>query len=65
MFEWIGAEWSEMLHHIVSTRSLSLCPAIERLIKSFKPLRSYFLTKKNVSNTIKMFFEYEMSMAYL
>ena len=54
MFEWIGAEWSEMLQH-VSTRWLSLCPAIERLIKNVEPLRSCLLTKKNVSNIFNCF----------
>lgn len=64
IFEWVGCEWSEMLRHI-PTRWLSLYPAVERLIKNYEPLKAYFLSKKNTSQTIKIFFESEISMAYL
>lgn len=40
-FEFVDCEWNEILRH-VTTRWLSLTPAVERVLKIWDPLSSYF-----------------------
>lgn len=64
IFDWCELDWSELLRH-VSTRWLSLIPALERLLKNFPAIKSYFLTCESTSPILKKFFEHELAEAYL
>ncbi|KMQ89919.1 hypothetical protein RF55_10387 [Lasius niger] len=57
-------EYSKLLYHS-KTRWLSLYPAIERLLKLFKPLKNYFLSLENPPKVLKIFFENDFSEAFL
>lgn len=63
-FEFCDLEWSELLRH-VPTRWLSLNPAVERLLKNYAPIKTYFLSKDDCSAVLREFFESESSEAYL
>ena len=63
-FEWLDIEWSNNLQQI-PTRWLSLVPALERLIKNYEPIKSYFLSHKSSAIFITNFFNDDLAMAYL
>lgn len=54
--ETVDVEYKKMLS-FSKTRFLSLMPAVERIIKMYNPLRSYFLSLKNCPTILKQFFE--------
>lgn len=64
LMSWAEEEWSELIRH-VPTRWLSLVPAVDRLLKHFKSVKCYFLSKKNPRPYLKKFFEHELAEAYL
>ena len=47
------------------TRWLALMPAIERVLKLYSPLKSYFLSMENCPKILKTFFEDDKSKAWL
>lgn len=57
-------EYKQLLFHS-KTRWLSLFPAIERLLKMYKPLNDYFESVDRPPVLIKKFFEDPLSEAYL
>lgn len=63
-FQFCDLEWSELLRH-VPTRWLTLIPAVDRLLKNFDALKSYFLSQNNASPMLVKFFEYDLAEAYL
>ncbi|KAI8117613.1 hypothetical protein CVS40_10527 [Lucilia cuprina] len=64
MFEFCDLEWSEMLRH-VPTRWLSLTPAVERFLKNYLAIKTYFISQDSCPAVLKQFFELETSEAYL
>lgn len=63
-FEWADTEWQELLKH-APTRWLSLLPAMERILKNFEPLKSYFVSQDSIPPIVRLFFEEELGRAYL
>ncbi|CAH1103783.1 unnamed protein product [Psylliodes chrysocephalus] len=63
-FDWMDMEWSELLRHAVNRR-LSLLPAVDQLLRNFTAIKSYFLSKNHVALHLRMFFEDDLSEAYL
>lgn len=57
-------EWSELQRH-VPTRWLTLIKAVERLLKHFASVRSYFLSKPKVRPYLTKFFQHPLAEAYL
>ncbi|XP_046746421.1 uncharacterized protein LOC124411372 [Diprion similis] len=57
-------EYKQLLYHS-KTRWLSLFPAIERLLKLYRPLNDYFESIERPPVLIKQFFENPLSEAYL
>lgn len=64
MFEFCELEWSEMLRH-VSTRWLTLTPAVERFLKNYPTIKAYFLSEDSCPPILSQFFQHELSEAYL
>ncbi|XP_050515221.1 uncharacterized protein LOC126890380 [Diabrotica virgifera virgifera] len=68
IFETTEMEWVELLRH-VNTRFLSLCPAVERIIKVWPALKSYFDKKESCAKAIEKIFgseaEETKTLAYL
>lgn len=62
--EFCDEEWSQLQRH-VTTRWLTLVPAIERLLKHFESLRAYFHSKPKVRPYLTLFFECDLAEAYL
>lgn len=53
-------EYHQMLGYS-KTRWLALMPALERVIKMYQPLKSYFLSIEKCPQLLKNFFENPMS----
>lgn len=64
IFEFCDLQWCEMLRH-VPTRWLSLVPAVERLLKNFEAIKSYFTSLECCPPVLNQFFENEIAEAYL
>lgn len=68
IFETTETEWVELLRH-VNTRFLSLCPAVERVIKVWPALKSYFNEQESCAKAIEKIFyseaEETKTLAYL
>lgn len=62
--EYVDVCYQKLLYHS-KTRWLSLFPAIERILKMYLPLKTYFLDQIQPPAAIKSFFENELSEAYL
>lgn len=60
----VDTNYQQLLYHS-KTRWLSLFPAIERVLKMFQALKSYFLSENNPPFIIKSFFQNSFSEAYL
>lgn len=54
--EEVDVEYKKMLS-FSKTRFLSLMPAVERILRMYKPLQSYFLSLENCPTILKQFFE--------
>lgn len=52
----VGTEYQKLLGYS-KTRWLALMPAIERVLKLFRPLKNYFLSIDKCPNILKTFFE--------
>ena len=63
-FVWMDIEWQAILKH-VPTRWLSLAPAVQRVVKNFEPIKSYFLSQKYTPKILGDIFEDELSLTYL
>ena len=63
-YEFCDVEYSEMLRH-VSTRWLSLLPAVDRLYKNFAPIKAYFNSKSSNHTVLLSFLNNELAEAYL
>ena len=55
-FVFCKEEWSKLLRN-VPTRWLSLIPAVQRLLKYFNPVKTYFLSQKAAPAILVRFFE--------
>lgn len=54
--EFVGQEYSKILGHL-AVRWLSLMPAVERILKMYAPLRSFFLSEDHCPAILKKLFE--------
>lgn len=64
MCDFVECEYQKLLGYS-NTRWLALLPAIERLIKMFQPVKSYFLSQERCPVIIKKFFEDESAEIWL
>lgn len=64
MCDFVEVEYEQLLYHS-KTRWLSLFPAIERLLKVYDALKSYFFSQDQCPVHIKKFFEDEFTEPYL
>lgn len=64
IFDFCDIEWSEMLRH-VPTRWLSLTPAVERFLKNYPAIKTYFISRDGCPASLEQFFELEIAEAYL
>lgn len=62
--DFVNINYQQLLRHC-KTRWLSLFPAIERILKLYPALRSYFLSESGVPRILKDFFKDEFSELYL
>lgn len=64
MCDFVESEYQQLLGYS-NTRWLALLPAIERLIRMFQPVKSYFLSQEKCPVVIKNFFEQESAESWL
>lgn len=62
--DYIEVNYEKLLSHS-KTRWLSLFPAVERILKMYEPLKTYFLTTPQVPTVLVIFFENELCESYL